>query len=367
MNKHCIHFLAALAMLALAGCSTNSGRFDQLPSGLSSATTNFTATKVADSPAAALLHAETKPFVLGPGDVLEIEVLGNAASRTTTSVGLDGKIYYEILPGVDVWGLTLAQTRDVLERELGKYLNNPQVTVTLRGVGSKYVWLLGRLNRPGVYPMSGPMSLLESFALAGGPYNTGTISTEDLADLRHSFVMRQGQLLPVDFYRLFREGDMSQNIQLQPDDFVYVPSALAQQVYVLGAVRNPRAVVYDETMTLVSAIAQANGALKFDYLQSYYQGRTPDAYLSHVAIVRGSLAEPQVGVFDFTSIVKGRAPDVRLQPGDIVYVPTSPYRTLKGYANMILNAFVTTVAANEGVRAGGGTTSVGVTVPVGGR
>jgi protein involved in polysaccharide export with SLBB domain len=367
MNKHFIHLLAAIALLAAAGCASKAGRYSQLPANLSGTSTNFTATKAADSPAAALLHAESKPFVLGPGDSLEIEVLGNAASRALTMVGLDGKIYYQILPGLDVWGLTLAQTRDVIERELGKYLNNPQVTVTLRTVGSKYVWLLGRLTHPGVYPITGPMTLLESFAVAGGTYNAGTVSTEDLADLRHSFVMRQGQLLPVDFYRLFRDGDMSQNIQLQPDDFVYVPSALAQQVYVLGAVRMPRAVVYDETMTLVSAIAQANGFVKYDYLQSYYQGRTPDAYLSHVAIVRGSLAEPKVGVFDFSAIVKGKAPDVRLQPGDIIYVPNSPYRTIKAYANMILNAFVTTVAANEGVRAGGGNSSLGVSVPVGGR
>ena len=65
------------------------------------------------------------------------------------------------------------------------------------------------------------------------------VTLQDLADLRHSFVMRQGQSLPVDFYRLLREGDTSQNIYLQPDDFVYVPSALSQQVYVLGAVRFP--------------------------------------------------------------------------------------------------------------------------------
>ena len=78
--------------------------------------------------------------------------------------------------------------------------------------------------------------------------------------MRHSFVMRQGQALPVDFYRLLREGDTSQNIFLQADDFVYVPSASAQQVYVLGAVSFPRAMAYTEGMTLVSAIAGASGA-----------------------------------------------------------------------------------------------------------
>jgi protein involved in polysaccharide export with SLBB domain len=172
-------------------------------------------------------------------------------------------------------------------------------------------------------------------------------------------------MVPVDFYRLLHEGDMSQNIQLLPDDFVYVPSALGQQVYVLGSVHSQRAIVYTERTTLLSAIASANGGTTYDYLGEYYGTRVADAYLSHVAIVRGSLAEPQVAVVDFTAIMKGKAPDIRLEPGDIVYVPDSPYRTLKSYANMIVNAFVTTVAANEGVRAGGGTGTVGVAVPVG--
>ena len=362
MKKRLLHFLAGMALLAAAGCASKPGRFGPLPANVSDSSTNFT--KVAESPAPALLHAEAKPFVLGPGDVLEIEVLGSEASRAATIVGLDGKIYYQFLPGLDVWGLTLAQTQDVLERELGKYLNNPQVAVTLRTVGSKYVWLVGRVSHPGLYPITGPMTLLESFALAGGPYTTGTVNTEDIADLRHSFVMRQGQLLPVDFFRLFREGDLTQNIQLQPDDFVYVPSTLSQQVYVLGAVRTPRAVLYNENMSLVSAIATVGGVLRYDYLESAYATRTPDAWLSHITVVRGSLAEPQVGVFNYTDIVKGRTPDVRLQPGDIVYVPNSPLRTLKSYVNMAVNAFVTTVAANEGIKAGGGTVNVGVTVPV---
>jgi hypothetical protein len=56
---------------------------------------------------------------------------------------------------------------------------------------------------------------------------------------------------------------------------------------------------------------------------------------------------------------------VRLEPGDIIHVPNSPYTTLKRYVNLIVNTFSATVAANEGVRAGGGTVNVGVSVPVG--
>jgi hypothetical protein len=128
-------------------------------------------------------------------------------------------------------------------------------------------------------------------------------------------------------------------------------------------------VPYTEQTTLVSAIAGGNGPVKFALLSGVDSGpMTPDAYLSHVAIVRGSLAEPQVAVVDYNAVIKGQAPDVRLEPGDIVYVPNSPYTTLKRYFNLIANTFITTVAANEGIRAGGGKVGgVGVSVPIGGK
>jgi hypothetical protein len=120
-------------------------------------------------------------------------------------------------------------------------------------------------------------------------------------------------------------------------------------------------------MTLSSAIAGADGPVFYEWLVQSTGGRVTDAYLSHVAIVRGSLAKPEIAIVDYNAILKAHAPDVQLEPGDIVYVPNSPYGTLKSYVNMIVSTFVTTVAANEGLRAGGGsaTNSVGVSVGVG--
>jgi protein involved in polysaccharide export with SLBB domain len=366
MKRTLWYCFAGLLLAAVVGCSSTGkqarpvGRFMNLATNLTTMTTTNEAHPE-------LLRPSAAPFTLGPGDRVEIELLGTTNSRAITSVGPDGKIYYYLLPGMDVWGLTLAETRDLLQKELGKYVTEPQVTITLREVASKHVWLLGRLVRPGVYPMAAPMSLLEALALAGGTASSASqITMQDLADLRHSFVMRQGQFLPVDFYRLLREGDTTQNVYLQTDDFVYVPSALSQQVYVLGAVAFPRTVPYTEGMTLVSAMANAAGASTVDWLTpSPSYGIVPDAYLSHVAIVRGSLSEPQMAVVDYGAIIKGGARDVLLEPGDIVYVPNSPFSTLKRYLNTIVNTFITTVAANEGIRAGGGEVNVGVSVPIG--
>ncbi len=363
MKKLLLFCFGGLMVAALSGCRhTFEERSKFTP--VSGDFARFAATNQLD---ASLLRPTTAPFTLGPGDRLEIETLGHPETRAVTFVGPDGKLYYYLAPGLNVWGLTLGQTTDLLEKELAKYLSEPRVTVTLREVGSKYVWLLGRLNRPGIYPLPGPMTLIESLAQAGGTARSSSQTASlDLADLRHSFVMRGGQFLPVNFERLLRQGDMSQNIYLQPDDFVYVRSALSQEVYVLGRVRTPRAVPYTEQMTLASALAAASGPAKYNFFALPAEGSLPrDALMSHVTIVRGSLAEPKIAVVNAADIIKGKAPDVPLEPGDIIYVPNNyPSGYIKSYLNLAISSFVSTVAANEGIRAGGGQVGVGVSVPV---
>ncbi|MEO5802047.1 MAG: SLBB domain-containing protein [Verrucomicrobiota bacterium] len=293
-----------------------------------------------------LLKPSNDLFTLGPGDRVEIELLGDLGSRTTTTVGPDGKLYFNLLPGVDVWGLTLSQTKELLEGEFARFVKEkPQISITLRDVASQRVWLLGRFQAPGVYSMTNATTLLDAVLQAGGPANFSgekelsvANNTDDLADLRRSFVIRKGKMLPVDFQRLLKEGDMSQNIYLQADDFVYLPPAASRDIYVLGAVAQPRAVAYSEDMTLVSAIANASGTAQY-------------AYLSHVAIVRGSLTEPTIAIVDYKDIITGRAPNVVLQPRDIIYVPLKPYRILSRYADLIMTTFVSSVAINEGSRA----------------
>lgn len=309
-----------------------------------------------------LLRTPTNLFTLGPGDRLEIELLDDPTSRALTAVGPDGKLYFHLLPGLDVWGLTLAETKALIEKELSKYIKDSlQVSVVLRGVESRRVWLLGRFAAPGVYSMTNSMTVLEAIALAGGAANISTgrdlntgYNPEDLADLRRSFVMRQGKVVPINLYKLLREGDLSQNIYLQPDDFVYFAPATAREVYVLGAVLAPKPVIYHENLTVAGAIAAGLGTIK-------------DAYLSHVAVVRGSLSDPQIAIVDYKDIITGKAPDVQLQPADIVYVPFSPYRYLEKYANIILQTFVSSVAINEGTRAVARTPTgpTGVFIPIG--
>lgn len=360
---YCAAAIAAVVTLLSAGCKSArpEPQYSNMSSSLQSrpATVHMTAMPSQLDPS--LLRAPTNFFTLGPGDKLDIEMADETNSLTTTVVGPDGKIYFNLLPGLDVWGLTLGQTRELIEHELGKYVRGqPQVSITLRDVQSKRVWLLGRFQQPGVYNLTGPTTVLEAVAAAGGSQSfagqrqisSGGPLGEDLADLRRSFIVRNGKMLPVDFYALVDKGDLSQNIYLQPDDFIYFAPAYAKEVYVLGAVTQPQPVQYVEGMTLMQAIAGAYGTIR-------------DAYLAHVTIIRGSLAAPHIAIVNYYDIAKGKVPDVELEPNDIVYIPLTPYRYLRKYLDVALDTFVTSVAINAGTQA----TTRGVssvTIPIGG-
>jgi len=274
-------------------------------------------------------------YKLGPGDVLGIELLGEGTTSSLT-VGPDGKIYYSLLPGTFVWGLTLSQTKQLLEASLKEFiLGNPQVAVTLTAVASRTVWILGVVQNPGVYTLATPLTLLEAISAAGG---TPTAGSEDLADLRNSYVMRDGKLLPINFYKLFRQGDLTQNIYLQPNDLIHLRPAVTREVYVLGAVTLPNMVPFSDHISLLGAIASTGGPVQY-------------ARVSKVVLIRGSLTDPKITEVNYNDILKGKAPDVRLEPGDIVYVPFSPYRKLIQFGEAILDQFVTTIAVNEGQNA----------------
>lgn len=363
--------LVIIAAALVSGCSTWRRAKPVNPVPANSAA--FAPTPVTDLPGLdpALLQRPTTPYRLGPGDELEIEVLGDIDTRSITKVGPDGKVYFYMLPGIDVWGLTVGEVRDRISEGLSQFVRERQpVSVTLRAANSQRVWVLGRLNQPGVYPLTGPTTLLEAIAQAGGLSARSAITSlagptplantargegsDEAADLSRAFVIRQGQMLRVDFRRLLREGDMSQNIYLQPDDFIYLPAGDTGTVHVLGAVFQPRAVESTSQMSLVRAVAEAGGTIQ-------------DAHWTQVAIVRGSLSQPKVAVVDFKAIMHGQAPDIALEQGDIVYVPFTPYRVLRRYVDMILSTFVRTVGVNEGARAiTRQAVPVGVNVPIGG-
>ena len=348
--------LALLLALAAASCTSTGRKFDpRSKDGSGAVDPEFSKPAAASAPPAALLQASADGYTLGPGDKLDIEILGETGSRAETFVTPDSKLYFNLLPGLAVGGMTTTRLKQALESQLAHYYKHPQVSVTLEEAVSQRIWVLGRVNSPGIYALKRPMRVLDAITIAGGLFAsrfTGT--TEELADLRHSFISRNGQMLPVDFQKLLRDGDLKQNICLQANDFIYLPSSLSNEVYVLGAVMEPRPVGFMNEMNLVTALGRG-------------LGMQPGADLSRVSIIRGSLTEPRIATLNANDILKGKATNVRLEPGDIIFVPGTGQASLGTAAHDALNTFVRVVAASEGNHAATAKpANVGVNVNIGG-
>ncbi len=270
-----------------------------------------------------------KRLTLGPGDVLNLSLFEIAGTtRDGVPISPDGRITFLQARDVMAAGLSIDELRAKLDSILSKFYESPRSVVIPAAINSKKYLVLGSVVTSGVYPFDRPMTVIEAIARAGG-LETGLADQKsvELADLSHSFLIRKSQRMPVDFERLFQRGDLSQNIALEPDDYMYFASALANEIYVLGEVMNPGLVSFSAKPTVLNVIASRGG-----YTQRAYQGR--------VLVVRGSLQNPQTFVIDTRAVLKGEAPDFKLQPKDIVYVSTNPWKIGAEVLDTALRSFV---------------------------
>jgi len=332
-----VALLAAMALL-LCGCMATGTSFDPR------AEDNAAFREIANSPPLdpQLLAAPAEPYRFGAGDVISIELAGVPESASRTFVTPDGMVYYDLAGGIKAEELTIPELTAQLRKKLAPYYRNPSVSVTLSEVKSKRYWLLGNVAEPGIYPLGQPTTLIDAISAGKGILTSrATGTTIEMADLARSLIIRDGAPLPVNFEALVHKGDMSQNIYIRSGDFIYLPSVSNQEVFVLGAVKNPRAVGLSGRMGVVGAMADAGGPI-------------PGAYYQQMLLVRGNLTKPRVAVFNYNDLVTGKLPDFPLQPGDVIWVPNSPWQRLEKYLDSVIGTVSRTIAANEGRRAAEG-------------
>jgi len=312
----------------------------------------FTNVKIKRSLDSKLLTPPKETYILGPGDILEIEIAEVPGTLSSTFVMPDGMVYYNLAGGVRAEGLTQADFAKELTKALKRDYSNPLVNVSLVEVRSRRYWILGQLLHPGIFPLRQPTTLLEAIAQAGGLAMTGLSGTSvEIADLGSSVIIRDGDILPVNFEKLIKEGDTSQNIYLRHNDFIYLPSSNSSTVLLLGAVTIPQAIRYKETLTLVDCIAQGRGPTK-------------NAYLDQVVVVRGSLKKPSAAIVNLKAILTGKETDVLLQPGDIVWIPQRPLGLLESTVQLVFKDAARSYGVSQGAALTGGTQNTSVPIPL---
>jgi len=208
-------------------------------------------------------------FPLGPEDVVKITVIGHDDLTLTLIVQSDGSFIFPLLGRMKVAELTPKELEKRLAEQLGKGLiRNPQVSVTVQEYKSKTVMVMGEVARPGPYPMSGNMRIIEVLARAGMNINATTevqiIRPLGLIDrpllpaevAGAEGALKQAEILKVDL-RSIQGGDLDKNIPLLPNDTVYVPPAA--KFYVTGETRNTGAFAYQPGLSFREAVILAGG------------------------------------------------------------------------------------------------------------
>ena len=109
--------LILVLALFVVGCRTYGPKFDPYHPESAAAGEGFAPVELTNRIGSSLLRAPTDPYRLGPGDVIEIEPIGEASSSATVRLGPDGKIYYSLLPGISLWGYSLAESRTLIQQE----------------------------------------------------------------------------------------------------------------------------------------------------------------------------------------------------------------------------------------------------------
>jgi protein involved in polysaccharide export with SLBB domain/capsular polysaccharide biosynthesis protein len=270
-----------------------------------------------------------KHMTLGPGDVLNFHLFGYPElTREEVPVGPDGTISYLEAENILASGTTVDELRDRLDTELSRYRRAPQVYVTPVAFRSKRYYVMGSVVQKGVFYLDRPTTVIEAVARARG-FETGIQNgdTIEATDFSHSFISRGGHRLPVDLGNLFLHGDLSQNVSLQPGDYIFFPPSASGEIYVLGAVGSPGPVPYDSDSSALSAIISRGGF-------------SPRAWRAHVLVVRGSLDHPVAMKVDIDGALLGNAPNLALQPGDLVYVSDRPWSRAEDLLDQAASAFV---------------------------
>ena len=249
--------------------------------------------------------ATPQNYVLGPGDVVNVDIWGASQQSITETLSPDGTIVIEDIGVVQLGGLTVNQAKARLRQTLGPRFRDSKFDLTVGQTRTITVNVMGEVKMPGTYAMSAFSTVYNALYMAGGPNDIGT--------LRNVKVYRQGRLLSnVDVYDFLLNGRLTGDVRLQDNDIITV-SPYEALVCIAGKVKRP---MYYEMKKTESAST----------LVRYAGGFTGDAYTKAIRVNRKAgnrYSVFNVGEFDMAQF--------KLMDEDSVSVDS----TLNRYENMV--------------------------------
>ena len=249
---------------------------------------------------------------------MKITVYEEEDLTKTVRVSGEGKITFPLLGEIKAAGLTVGQIERKLEELLRDgYLKNPQVLVLVEDYRSQEVYVLGAINKPGAYQLTGQATLLEMISRA-----EGVVMQKGAGRAGRTLILlrpiggganghQKVETKTLDLHSLLVRGDLSLNFKVRDKDTIYIPKT--DSVFVFGEVKQPGEIqILGKGITAAEAIAMAGGLTRI-------------ASPRGVKVVRVVNGAEQTINLNLNDIIKrgDKSKDVALQSGDIVVVPES--------------------------------------------
>lgn len=165
------------------------------------------------------IASNDETYVIGPEDVLNINVWKEPDVSGSVPVRPDGKISLPLLNDIQAAGLTPMQLMKQIAAGLKKYLTDPQVTVTVTAVNSRRVYIIGEVSHPGAFPLVPNMTILQALTSAGGP--SPYAKTSKIYMLRTENGVQKK--VAFNYKAVIKGQNTEQNISLEPGDTIVVP------------------------------------------------------------------------------------------------------------------------------------------------
>jgi polysaccharide biosynthesis/export protein len=217
-------WLAVIALLLLLGpVVRRANAQDSSPAPAPSTPTTDVATAQPASPSTpppTVAPVSPKGYVIGAEDILTVNVWKEQEMSRQVPVRPDGMISLPLLGDVKASGLTPLQLQDQLTTDLKKFISDPEVTIIVNQVNSLTFNVVGEVLKPGYYPLTRRMTVLDAIAMAGG--------FRDFAKDKKIYVLRTDAdgkqvRIPFNYRNVIKGKNSSQNIELQPRDTLVVP------------------------------------------------------------------------------------------------------------------------------------------------
>ncbi len=246
-------------------------------------------------------------YILGPGDNLRINIWGAMDNALVQTVDRNGQIFLPTVGPVRLWGLSFSQADQLIRQNLSRYYRGFQTSVSMGGLRSIRIYVVGEVRQPGSYTISSLSTAINALFAAGGPIKVGSLRNIELKRNHHT-------VGSFDLYDFLLRGDKTRDFRLESGDTIFVPP-IGSVVAITGEVKRP-------------AIYELNGTTRVEDLIQMAGGVTPQSYLKRVQILRAKPnAEREVIDLDLTSIEgDGASPvNIEIRNGDLVKIyPTDP-------------------------------------------